>query len=56
MDSASVKALFEILSILKSSGKTIILTSHEVEYVKGLIDREIELKRSVEKSVKVAFS
>ncbi|ADQ07641.1 ABC transporter related protein [Caldicellulosiruptor hydrothermalis 108] len=48
LDSDSIKALFEILSIIKSSGKTIILTSHEVEYIKSLIDREIELKRSVE--------
>ncbi|WAM35578.1 ATP-binding cassette domain-containing protein [Caldicellulosiruptor acetigenus] len=48
LDSDSIKSLTEILSIIKRSGKTIILTSHEVEYIKSLIDREIQLKRRVE--------
>lgn len=48
LDSDSIKSLIEILFIMKKSGKTIILTSHEVEYVRSLVDREIQLVRRLE--------
>lgn len=45
LDADSAKTLVEIFSILKENGKTIILSSHETEYFKNLIDRILELKR-----------
>lgn len=48
LDSDSIKTLIEILLMMKKTGKTIILSSHEVGYIKNLIDREIQLVRRAE--------
>ena len=44
LDSSAIADLGQLLSILKSQGKTIVISEHRLYYLSGLIDRALYLK------------
>ncbi len=55
LDKSSIDRLREIIKVLKDSGKTVVISEHQLYYLKGLADRYVYMKDGkVERSYKAS--